>query len=1023
MKQFELGCHQTVRIRILTILLALLLALGTTSLMAQTTTSTLEGQVVDQGGNIIPGASLIVTNTQTGLARTVESDGSGHFVVRGLQPSTYHVEAQAEGFYAAPVETVLNVGRTTSLEVQMSLEEVDVLVVTADRPTLNTTESEVSTVVELDQIEQLPLINRDFTDLASLAPGAKPKQTGQVDPTKNDDLYRPFTIGAGNGRAVNIQIDGGDNNDRAVGTWTQGYSAEAIQEFEIITDQYRAEYGRAAHGVVNVITKSGSNQLKGSLFGLYRDDSFRSRNFSERLSGADKAESERNQYGGSLGGPVLKDNVFFFLAYERVEEDSPTAYSPSVTGFARTAPFAGQTFTTGLERDLLSTKVNWNVSDGNTVFLRYALDENSFLNDQGGALTLDVFNGNSTNEGYSLLGNWSSVVGNFLNEATVHVNHFENGIVSNTPIDSALTPGAGSADFDFITIQGYDLFSLGRNGNTPQATIQSLEQFKNDATWIAGDHELKVGFDVINAEFDDSLLGSLEPTITFGFQTGVTPDTVDANGDSLGIINAVGFNNPGFIPGTDYTQLGLYVQDTWRLGNRWTLFGGLRYDKDDGVFESLRQGINRTFYEAVAAGAPDRFGGAVFPEDPEEIAPRLGFVYQLGDSDKNVLRGSYGIFYDKVIENLTIFGTQNLSPVVFPNLPGLDCTTGGCVAGSDPDGPGGVDPIPVDFTWNNWLAQGALRNWYDGLVSILGPLNTLNGQAFFVPAPNWQLPSTRSLSLGWGHRFNNNWSVDTNAIYSKGYDQLSIWDVRGRNSGVSPASAAGREFFLTTDGISEYKALHTQVRGRTKNLDLTFNLTLSEAEGSQDLGASAIESGTLDIFSGGNRRYTGPDPSVNPLCNTPGGPICNSRDDEFGTISGDQTVWASLFASYRLPWGFALSGNVSYGSEIAFRPWAGFDANNDGFVSGSEYVGEPGGGEGDDFFNIDLRLTKVFHVGDLQFDIFGEVFNLTNQTNYGLFVDQRQFDAPGVPNANFGTPTGNEVGQSRTYNAGFRFRF
>ncbi len=994
------------------------------TVLAQATTATVEGTVTDPNGEPIKDATVVVTNTRTALARATVTDAFGRYLIQGLPPAPYQVVVEAANFFASPVETVLQIGRSSVVDVKMSVQQVEVITVTSERAVFDVSKPEVSTVISERQIEELPLINRDFTDLASLAPGAKPKQTGQVDPTKNEDIYRPFTIGAGNGREVNIQIDGGDTNDRAVGTWTQGYTAEAIQEFAVITDQYKAEYGRASHGVVNVITKTGSNELSGSAFGLYRDDSLRSENFSERLSGAAKSPSERRQWGGSLGGRIVSDKLFFFTAYEHIEEESPTAYSPNVTGFARTSGFAGQSFSTGLDRDLFTAKLNWNINSSNTAFLRYALDENTFANDQGGALTLDVFNGSSTNEGYSLLGNWTALSGNFLNELTLHVNDFENGIVSNTPTGSSVTPGAGSPDFDFITTQNYDLFSLGRNGNTPQATLQAVDQFRNDFTWLLGDHDIKVGIDYLDVTFDEALLGALVPTISFNFQTGVTPDTVDANGDDLSIINTVAPNNPGLIPASDYTQIGIYAQDTWRLNDRLSIYYGLRYDKDAGVFDTLTEGINRTFYESVAAGSPGRFENT-FPEDTESFAPRLGFVYSLDDSDKNVIRGSFGQFNDKVIENLTIFGTQNLSPVVFPNLPSLNCGAGNCAAGFDPDGPGGVGPLPVDFTWNNWLQQGALRDWYETLVSSLGPLNTLNGQVMVMPAPDWKTPVINTLSLGWGHRINNNWSVDTNAIYSEGSRQYRWLDVRSfDNSGLLPGSPAAIEIFFVTNGRSEYSALQSQLRGRSRKYDLTFNLTVSESRGTQDSGASANESGTLDIFSGGNRRFTGADPADNPACGTPGGPICVTEADEWGPISGDQTVWASVFASYRLPYGIVVSGDASWGSDIAFWQSAGYDWNNDGNNNGSEYIMPAGSGNGDDFFAANLRVAKTFQFGgDFELDVFGEVFNVTNNTNYGLFVDQTEFNLDTTPNPNYENPTGNEVGQSRTYNVGLRFRF
>src|SRR5262249_21055938 len=162
----------------------------------------------------------------------------------------------------------------------------------------------------------------------------------------------------------------GDNNDNVVGTFVQGYSADAIQEFEGVTDQYKAEYGRASHGVVNVITKSGTNAFNGTAFGLYRNESFRQKNFAQEEGNSPKADSERKQGGFSIGGPILKDKLFFFGSYERIEEDSPIAYGTDLTGFNRTSSLAGQTFDQSLARNLYTAKINFTLNGNNTFFVR-----------------------------------------------------------------------------------------------------------------------------------------------------------------------------------------------------------------------------------------------------------------------------------------------------------------------------------------------------------------------------------------------------------------------------------------------------------------------------------------------------------------------------------------------------------------------------------------------------------------------------------------------------------------------------
>ncbi|MDH3284978.1 MAG: hypothetical protein OEQ13_09570, partial [Acidobacteriota bacterium] len=465
---------------------------------------------------------------------------------------------------------------------------------------------------------------------------------------------------------------------------------------------------------------------------------------------------------------------------------------------------------------------------------------------------------------------------------------------------------------------------------------------------------------------------------------------------------------------------------------------GVRYDRDDGVFDVLKTGVNRDFYEAVKAGNATRFQNTL-PEDPDAISPRLGVVYRFDGEDENVVRGSYGVFHDKFITNLMFFPVSLLSPVADPGLPSsIACTDSGgavigCQAGFDFDGAGPLAPIPSDFSYQNWAndfaGNGPLKLWFDGIINSLGAATSVPIDIRGAPSPDWEFPEKKTLSIGWGHRFDSQWALDLNFVHSDGTNQPRFLDIRQDgvstwNTGIDPSSGALREQFLVTDGKSEYNSLQGQVRGRTANLDLLVNVNLSRAEATQDLGASAGESGTQDIASGGNRRYTGANPADNPLCNTPGGPICVTEAAEWGPVSGDQFIWGSVYFAYRLPRGFTISGDASYGSEIAFWPFAGYDWNLDGITSGSEYVGQAGSGRGDDFFTIDLRAAKQFSVGkETSIDAFIEVFNLTDKVNYGLFVDQRQAGAGGAANPNFGQPTGNFLGEPRTFNLGARLRF
>ena len=240
---------------------------------AQITTGGVTGKVVDERGSPLPGVLITLRNSETGIERAATSNTDGSCIILGLPPAVYVAQATLPE-YGAPLQTiVVNLGQTVPVNFKMEqgggLEET--VKVTAETPLLNTTKTEISTVVTERQIRSFPLINRDYNDLAQFAPGVKQAAGGQFDPTKKPGIYTPFTTGGTAGRNLNISIDGADNNDNVVGFFVQGFTAEAIQEFEVIQDQYKPEYGRSFGGVVNVITKSGSNELHGSAFGTFRN--------------------------------------------------------------------------------------------------------------------------------------------------------------------------------------------------------------------------------------------------------------------------------------------------------------------------------------------------------------------------------------------------------------------------------------------------------------------------------------------------------------------------------------------------------------------------------------------------------------------------------------------------------------------------------------------------------------------------------------------------------------------------------
>jgi carboxypeptidase family protein/TonB-dependent receptor-like protein len=1032
-------------------LTAMIASMGWTLTLGQITTGGVIGRILDEAGRPLAGVHVTLRNSETGLEREGITNDQGEYVIPGLPPAVYVVQATLAEYGAPLRSVVVNLGQNVPLDIVMrpggGLKET--VTVFSEPELLNTTTPEISTVVTERAIQSFPLINRDYNDLALFAPGVKQAVGGQFDPIKKPGIYTPFTTGGTAGRNVNISIDGADNNDNIVGSFVQGISAESIREFQVIQDQFKPEYGRSFGGVVNVITKSGTNEVHGSVFGLFRNENLRARNFSEELNAESKSDSDRQAYGLSLGGPLMKNRLFYFVAAEKQSEDNPSTLGSPLTSFAGTEPAGfpfqiaqpGTTVNRSLDRNMLTARIDWNVSPDHLLWVRWALDEADSANDQGGALTDPSNDGSSKNRTSSTVLNWQWILsGRMINELKIHHNDFVNRIDSSSP-DQVLTLAYGD-------------FSLGRNENLPQATFQKKSQIRDDFTWLLGRHTFKAGAEVIHVDLDDSLLGPTGHAVIFYFNPGVDPAGSFVNGDANGngvddgieVIQSVALISPGIVPGTKYAQYAGYFQDDWDFSDRWHLSLGLRVDRDRNIFREAHEGINRQYYECFAdpndahkcgldpatpnpSNGPLRFDRFQYtlPEDQTNIAPRLGFVYRINGEARDVIRGSWGLFYDRLFDNFLLFTRRNLSPFHSPTLPALR----GCESASDPTCSmtelfAGSSPVPgyarlpADFTLANWEdPTSGLQAWLTGLSTIQGP-GTFND---FVPllSPDWKTPYTSSFSAGWGHAFSSRLTIDTNVVYRRGYRQPVIRGFGDLASGreapfpvvvdtlTGSATYPGLVLIGSTEGKSEYRSLQTSLRGQYEHFDFAVNVNLSRAEGTQDSGSTLSSGGAFDLFQGGNIEFTGGD-----------------INSEWGRISGDQLVYAFLYGSYRFGLGYATALEIAYGTRTAFDGLAGVDLNGDGFIS-DEYAGRRGSGGGDDLFNVNWRGSKRFDTGKgTGLEIYVDVFNVLNRVNYGFYVDHRQLVPVGgvnEPNPDYETPFGDTLTPPRTVQLGFRFTY
>ena len=348
-----------------------LAAIGATALnaAAQQTAGNVNGRVLDQQQAAMPGVTVTGTNTATGYNRVATTDAEGVYHLTALPVGTYQLKVELSGFQSLTREILVEVGANIDVNFELQVQSLSESVeVTAESPLIETSTSSVGGVVDTKRIESMPLNGRQFANLAATIPGVG--LGFHSDPTKSTQ-YAP-QIGGGNGRNINYQIDGGDNNDDTVGGLLQLFPLEAIDQFNVITSRYKAEYGRSNGGVMNIVTKSGTNQNSGSWFTLFRDDSLNAQTETEKLNDVEKQDYRRWQYGGSFGGPIVKNKIHYFGAFERTQQD--TFQSVNTQGLF---PNEDGIFALPYRETLVTVKGTATFNADNYLSVRYGRNENS----------------------------------------------------------------------------------------------------------------------------------------------------------------------------------------------------------------------------------------------------------------------------------------------------------------------------------------------------------------------------------------------------------------------------------------------------------------------------------------------------------------------------------------------------------------------------------------------------------------------------------------------------------------------
>lgn len=650
----------------------------------QRITGAISGQVLDPNGAAVAGARVTIANDEKGYKLEVTTGEEGSFSAPDLVPGNYKVLIQHAGFKRYETLAVVRVNVTSPVVAHLEIGEVSTLVtVEGSAISVDTTKATVQGVITSDQINRLPLNGRNFLDLATQEPGVQTVDGGTFDPTKNQMVG--VSIGGRSGRSTRIQVDGVDITDETVGTTVANISNESIQEFSISQSSLDASTDLTSTGGVNIITKSGANSLHGSGFGFFRDSAYAA---DQRLTKTGpKPPSSRRNYGGDLGGPLVKNRLFWHVDYEKFQQDDQR-----VVNVPEFPQFTGS-FGVPLTERIGSARADWVVNNTLSLFYRFQHDDNFGVTGFGGRDLAAFSNLNNTN--FHVMGadfhtgRWTHGI----RFSYVNFNNFIVDADSAAGTPKTLDPGGNAV---LVRITGR-LQDVGPDLLAPQQTFQDNKQTKYDGSVVFGRHTMTFGAEYNHiGQFVFASFFGLAPRIRASYNSTTTtfaggnpfssqgardPLNFPVNqivlGNGLGFFSekpALGFPHGG----TVNHRVGLYAQDSFKWTPHFTLNYGLRYNWNSSLSNhDLERTALLGVFDPELAGFPHR------PAD--NFAPQAGFAWNVFGDGKTVIRGGAGLFYETNIFNNLLFdrvlmvppGLGNDTPVITGGSPLLiDPATG-----------------------------------------------------------------------------------------------------------------------------------------------------------------------------------------------------------------------------------------------------------------------------------------------------------------------------------------------------------
>ncbi|HWS89766.1 MAG TPA: TonB-dependent receptor [Pyrinomonadaceae bacterium] len=1045
-------------------LLIFCLVLGAAPAWAQSTTQgAIGGTVKDPQGAVVANAPVTVKNEETNQEVAATTDDEGRFRVVQLDPGNYTVTISASGFAAfSQQKVVVEVGRVTPLDISLTVGGAQETVeVTSEAPVINADRQDFSTNINQVSINNLPTNGRRWSNFALLTPGAVP-----------DGSFGLVSFRGVSGLLNNSTVDGGDNNqaffseERGRTRLSYSISQDSVREFQVNTSNYSAEYGRAAGGVVNAVTKSGTNEFHGNVFFYVRDDKFNARN--PQLP--TKTEDNRKQFGGTIGGPIVKDRLFFFFSYDQQKRNFPGISTYSANTFNTTNFNNAALLTRGLtqgqidqtksfldsltgpfnrrgDQTLFLPKVDWRINNSNSLAVTY---NRLRWNSPNGVQTSSSLTRATTSIGDDLVDvDWitlrltSTITPNFINEGRFQYGRDWERQVYPGPLPGEPTTAPPGGVPPQMGLPG---FTLGKPNFLDRRSFPDEKrwQYADTMTLLQGNHAFKFGFDINHVkDVNDNLFtesGSYVWSTTSDFfvdyanflsnnalraQSASTP-TTNPLGRCVGSTRRAGqcyngtfnqgFGTPKFTFSTN--DWNFFLQDDWRVSPNLTVNLGLRYEY---------QQLPEPQIPNAAFDADTRFAAktGVFPADKNNWGPRFGFAYNLTGNTRNVIRGGYGVYFGRIQNSVISNAITNtgvpegqvqlsLNTVVFPQA-----------FNSASEASGGSAPIPN----------------------------------IVVFSPDMSNPTIHQADLIFEHELTRNTVVSASYIMSAGRNLTTFRDINApeptatttiplnggplNGQSITVPRLTGNRInnnfnFITqvsSDVESSYHALVLQFNRRyTNGLQFQTNYTLSKAE---DFGQST---GT---FTSNNLLLNPYDLGLEE------GPANFDVRHRFVASAvwtpeffGDQSnskVGRAVFDGFNFAPVFVIQSGFPYSIGItgtptsaAFGPAiirAGSNLTGSGATG---RVGERNSLNYPKFWNFDLRISRRFRIREtMNFEVVAESFNLFNRTHVIGNLDTVAYTIDNTNNrANFSPsfqtiqpPGGETLYKARQFQFALRFEF